>query len=175
MATEKLDGTSATFFMNAGEFGVCSRNWELKDLEGNAYWQIARENGLEAKMRKLGHNLAIQGEIVGPGIQGNSYKLIKPTLYVFNIFDIDAKRYVSFDDLRDMCNMLHLSVVPFVAEMHLSDLSTKAELLAYAESKSKLADVEREGVVFYQFDLSTPYSRRSFKAISNRWLLKQKD
>ena len=28
--TEKLDGTSGTFFVNDGEFGVCSRNMQLK-------------------------------------------------------------------------------------------------------------------------------------------------
>ncbi len=29
--TEKVDGTSFTCYVNKGEFGVCGRNWELKE------------------------------------------------------------------------------------------------------------------------------------------------
>ncbi len=39
--TEKLDGTSATYFVKDGVFRVCSRNMELHREERNIYWQIA--------------------------------------------------------------------------------------------------------------------------------------
>jgi len=42
-ATEKLDGSSATYYFNKGEFGVCSRNLELKETADNAFWEFARK------------------------------------------------------------------------------------------------------------------------------------
>ena len=38
----KLDGTSTTFYFNEGQFGVCSRNLELKEEDTNTYCEIAR-------------------------------------------------------------------------------------------------------------------------------------
>ena len=39
-----------TVYLNNGEFGVCSRNMELKETEGNAYWKVARELDLQNKL-----------------------------------------------------------------------------------------------------------------------------
>jgi len=69
--TEKLDGSSATFYLNGDVFGVCSRNLDLEETEGNTFWKVARELKLEEKLRENGQNLAIQGELIGEGIQGN--------------------------------------------------------------------------------------------------------
>lgn len=41
-ATEKLDGSSATFYLKDGEFGVCSRRLELKEDPKNTFWKVAR-------------------------------------------------------------------------------------------------------------------------------------
>jgi len=41
--TEKLDGTSATYYFRDGHFGVCSRNIELKPSNENTYWNVARK------------------------------------------------------------------------------------------------------------------------------------
>lgn len=45
----KLDGSSMTAYYYAPEdrFGVCSRNMDLTETEGNAFWQVARKNNLE--------------------------------------------------------------------------------------------------------------------------------
>jgi len=64
-ATEKLDGSSATFYFKDGEFGVCSRNLELLETEGNTFWKVARELKIEEKLREFGRNIAIQGELIG--------------------------------------------------------------------------------------------------------------
>ena len=47
-------------------FGVCSRNFELKRDETNAWWEAAVKHGLEDKLRNLGREIALQGELVGP-------------------------------------------------------------------------------------------------------------
>ena len=42
--SEKIDGSSCSLFLNKGTFGVCSRNLELKETEGNSYWKTIRES-----------------------------------------------------------------------------------------------------------------------------------
>ncbi|MBP6640991.1 MAG: RNA ligase (ATP), partial [Bacteroidia bacterium] len=73
--TEKLDGSSVTYYLKDDEFGVCSRNLELLESDENSLWKVARMLKVEEKLRALGGNHALQGEIVGEGIQGNLYKL----------------------------------------------------------------------------------------------------
>jgi len=68
--TEKLDGSSATFFMHNHEFGVCSRNMELLEDDTNSFWKVAREMDIENKLKELNGNYALQGELIGEGIQG---------------------------------------------------------------------------------------------------------
>jgi RNA ligase (TIGR02306 family) len=48
----KLDGTSCTYYLNDGVFGVCSRNLELIETEGNTLWRLARELRIEEILRK---------------------------------------------------------------------------------------------------------------------------
>jgi len=59
--TEKVDGTSATYYIRDGQFGVCSRNLELLETEDNIHWMVARQHDIEAKLRKLNRNMAVQG------------------------------------------------------------------------------------------------------------------
>lgn len=173
--TEKLDGTSATFYKNSTladegkePLGVCSRNLDLKDTEGNTYWGVARSSDVHAVLLRDGRNLAIQGEIVGPGIQGNQYKLDKITFYVFDIYDIDNRRYFTPEQRRLFCNNYGLNHVPLHCSDYVISENSIAKLLDMAEGYSYINDSQREGLVF---KCNTDPSI-SFKAISNKWLLK---
>jgi hypothetical protein len=84
--TEKLDGSSATYYYKDGEFGVCSRNLELLETEGNTFWKVAREMNLEEKMKSLNRNLCFQGELIGESVQGNPYKIKGQTVKFFNVY-----------------------------------------------------------------------------------------
>jgi RNA ligase (TIGR02306 family) len=87
----KLDGTSATYIKESnGTFRVCSRNLELKDTEANVHWQMARKYNLAEKMI---NGTSIQGEICGPGIQGNPMGLKEVQFFAFNYKDLDTKTY----------------------------------------------------------------------------------
>jgi RNA ligase (TIGR02306 family) len=89
-ATDKEDGTSATYIKELdGTFRVCSRNLELKDTESNVHWQMARKYNLKEDL-KAGY--AIQGEIVGPGIQGNPAGYEEVDLVIFNVIDLTTRR-----------------------------------------------------------------------------------
>jgi RNA ligase (TIGR02306 family) len=166
--TEKLDGSSATFYMNEGEFGVCSRNLELLETEGNTFWKVARELDLENKLKDKG-NICLQGELIGEGIQGNPYKIKGQNVHFFNAFDIDKQTRLGINEFLVLLDDMELVSVPILdVAMLLPD--TVKGMLELAEGKSRLNDkTEREGVVVRSLDNTI-----SFKAISNKFLLSEK-
>lgn len=165
--TEKLEGSSMTCYMIDGEFGVCSRNMDLKRDENNTFWRVAIEQGIENKMRTLASdNYAIQGELIGPGIQGNIYNLNKHTFRVFDIYDIDAGEYVFPETRHQIVEALRLTHVPLIGFLAIQ--ANMDYLLETAEGMSLLNDKqEREGLVY-----KAAQGQFSFKAISNKYLLK---
>ena len=165
--TEKLEGSSMTCYMINGEFGVCSRNMDLKRDENNTFWRVAIEQSIENKMRTLASdNYAIQGELIGPGIQGNIYNLNKHTFRVFDIYDIDAGEYVFPETRHQIVEALGLTHVPLIGFLAIQ--ANMDYLLETAEGKSLLNDKqEREGLVY-----KAAQGQFSFKAISNKYLLK---
>ena len=167
--TEKLDGSSVTFYVKDGVFGVCSRNLDLLEDENNSMWKFATTSGLKERLLALDRNIAVQGEIIGEGIQGNPYKIIGQTVRLFNGFDIDKYEYLSLDDLLKLSKWLEVKTVPILdLEFRLPD--TIDELLSYADSKSVLNEkFDREGVVIRSHD-----TKISFKVISNKFLLNEK-
>ena len=169
--TEKLDGSSATYYFKDGEFGVCSRNLELLETEGNTFWKVARELNLEENMRATGKNISLQGELIGEGIQGNPYKIKGQTVRFFTGFDIDKYQRISFPELVVMLSDMGLQYVPILnQELGFVLPETVEDMLKYAEGKSLLNDKkEREGVVVRSMDGTI-----SFKAISNKFLLEEK-
>lgn len=167
--TEKLDGSSATFYIRDDVFGVCSRNLELLETEGNSFWKVARELDLETKMRNFGGDFSLQGELIGEGIQSNPYKIKGQSVRFFNVFDIENGEYLSLHQFKFIADKLGLETVPILAEDFILP-QTADELLVYAENKSVLnLQADREGVVIRSTDRTV-----SFKVISNKFLLKEK-
>ena len=66
------------------------------ETEGNTFWKVARELDLENKMKAKNKNFAIQGELIGEGIQGNPYKIKGHTVRFFTAFDIDAHKRFNY-------------------------------------------------------------------------------
>ena len=165
--TEKLEGSSMTCYVLNGEFGVCSRNMDLKRDENNSFWKAAIEYDLEAKMLDRQYEFAIQGELCGPGIQGNIYKLPKLEFYVYDIYDVQDGEYMNPNARRELTKSLGLTHVPLLDDYYVMN-DTIDQLLDVAEGQSRLAidPLEREGIVFKQVD-----GGMTFKAISNAYLL----
>jgi RNA ligase (TIGR02306 family) len=144
---EKLDGSSATYFIKDGVFGVCSRNLELLESDDNTYWKLARSLDIENKLRSLNGNFAIQGELIGEGVQGNKYALKGQKLYFFNVFNIDTYAFLGFDNFKNTLEKLDLNIVPILENDYLLD-NNIPKLVEKALGKSVLkADVIREGIV----------------------------
>lgn len=76
--------------------------------EENSFWKRARELDVQNKLRVLGDNIAIQGEPMGEGIQGNKLKLKGQIIYVFNI---DKYEYLVYQQFVDFMKNLELPIV----------------------------------------------------------------
>ena len=167
--TEKIDGTSTTYYKKNGVFGVCSRNLELTEGD-TTQWKLAKKYDLA---NKLPDNFAIQGELIGEGIQKNPLKQKGQEIYFFSAYNIDAGVYLNYSDFVGLCNSLRVKTVPIIEDDYSLPNSVE-ELLQYAEGKSKLnQNEEREGIVIRpKIEMQYKSQRLSFKAISNKYLLK---
>lgn len=173
--TEKLDGSSITIFSRRGEngweSGVCSRNLELKiDAENHVVSTVKRLSVIE-RLRDFcavnNRQLALQGELIGAGIQGNKYKLAETDIRFFNIFDIAEQRVISLNEFIEIIETLGFKSVPILIDSFVLHENIE-KYLEEAEGKSVLNNqTEREGMVF-----RTVGGDFLFKAISNRFLLK---
>lgn len=174
VATEKIDGSSMTVYIRDGEHGVASRNWDIEDTSHNSMWKLARELDLFGIMADWAHRVdpslpvAFQGEIFGPGIQGNPLQVKDVQFRLFTV------QIAGSDVPRDMWpeNVLALSV-----PVHdLPYPSSVEEALDQVENLKSLINPERpvEGVV-WRNTRSAAFpngARASWKAISQRYLLK---
>jgi RNA ligase (TIGR02306 family) len=171
-----VDGTSATYYWNRGDFGACSRNYDLKEGD-TPYWRVAKKYDIFQKMGELHKNIAIQGELMGPSIQKNRYHLKDYDLFVFNAYDIDRQESYSLAELKILCANLGLKMVPILTESYMLP-HTMQEILDYANAPSTLyPPMIREGVVIRSIvpmrDIDI--GRLSFKVRNNAFLLKYGD
>lgn len=168
--SEKIDGSSVTFYKKDGVFGVCSRNLELKENDGSQ-WTIAKKYDL---VNKLPEGMALQCEIVGPGIQKNPLQLPAVDIYCFNVYKITDGMYLNYYDFKGMCESLGVKTVPIIDE-HFTLPKSVSEMVAYADGNSLITPtVLREGVVVRpKWEMKIKQGQRfSFKAISNEYLMK---
>lgn len=180
--TTKLDGASCTFYLYNDVFGVCSRNIDLFETPENVYWQAARKYDVEATIRVFAQNrglkgVAFQGELVGPTIQKNAENHKELHFYLFDVFNIDTQEYFDPVDALMIYKEVDFQIVPIVAagSLRALGLNSVEKILAFAEGKSIFSD-NREGVVFSRTcGAGDPCTRFTFKAISNKYLLGEKE
>lgn len=186
--TQKLDGTSSTFYKYKGKFGVCSRNMDLGDphthkglwqfikrefrkLIGktkkefpatNVYWSMARKYNVR---EWLPDGYAVQGEICGPGIQENKMGLAEVELFIFNVWNINEQRYATFDE--------HVRLYGSTQTVPILYIDKSAPFFYNIEELLELAKgnypngTPQEGIVVRSLDQAI-----SFKVINNDFLLK---
>lgn len=177
--TEKLDGQSATYWYIHKlfpEFGICSRSVRKSELDGNNWSKVAKQFNIKNKLKNINGDYAIQGEIIGPKIQGGKYHNVTEKnvefpldFYVFNVYDIKNKKYLDYNRMLGFCREIGLKTVPLLLyEFQLKD--TVEQMLWLAEGTSIIAKTEREGIVCRKIDQS-----KSFKVISNKYLFGDKE
>ena len=173
----KLDGSSCSVYYYDAEIGVCSRNLNLKLTEENAsntFVSTAKISGLIDALSRLGKNIMVSMELMGPNIQGNKENLKAHDLYVFDIFDISLQEYATpanrieiFNKLRDLgFTGKHVPIIESgvtLSDIGVTDVASSKTFVDRPSIGSSIA----EGCVFKRVD-----GKFSFKSINNKFLLK---
>lgn len=180
IAREKLDGSSASFFVKTTRnwlglrkrtFGVCSRNCWLKTPDNSIWWWIARNLRLASTLKHQKIDWLIQGEIIGPKVQKNHYQLSGLQFYVFNIINLTDNVQIPYQSLESVAAEISplLKVAPAIGEVFLSELD---RMIAWADGPSLInPEVHREGLVLRH----PQFPAVSFKIISQDYLLSYED
>lgn len=156
---EKLDGTSSTYFNYDGRLGCCCKEWELKTDCDNIYTMILKKY----KMADIiPYGIAIQGEIVGPGIQSNRQGFKDKEFRLFRVFDIKEQMYIDYHKEKLFPT---LQRVPWVCQINTTHFTDIAEYLKLATDLEK----KQEGLVFYKYSPELPYGKNSFKVLNNNY------
>ncbi|MFA7074135.1 MAG: RNA ligase family protein [Endomicrobiaceae bacterium] len=211
-ATEKLDGCSATYvisknkskipFSSKYDYAVCSRNYRV-DKNGGTHWaEMSKKYDIELKLIDLFESIkkgtipsfgvidieslesiAIQGEIIGQGIQKNKYKKTEKELRVFGIIiqtkknryrlnQININKICSIYDLQtvnevDLFKGCTLPKVDFIGK-NIQDWVDKSIF----KTQEKTSDSWAEGIVVSVLENTTGHIKDSFKVINPQFLLK---
>ena len=182
--TLKMDGTSFTAFHRidtvdsiGNEFGVCSRNLQLKEqVPGqNVYWDmVAKYNLKELLPNWRAFSLGIQAEAFGPCIQKNRMGADEVQLGLFDIFNIDECRYLDYDEMIRVACTLMLPTVPLVYRGPFT-WKTVNELVAFADEQKYANGAQAEGIVIrpvIEQRSEALDGRLAVKVISPKYLLK---
>jgi RNA ligase (TIGR02306 family) len=204
--TEKLEGTSFTAYLKDGKFGVTGRTIEFKVPEENTpldqlnvYWKMAKKLDIENKMREINvfgdvdgqswegvvhklDNIALQGELIGEGIQGNIYKLKGQQVRFYNAWLIDKQEYLKYDTFIKLINGLRLDTVPILDDNYTlpedsMDLLKEADVTYSVLNPAQLI----EGFVYIARGIMpkevrvarSVFNRLSFKAKSRTYDMKK--
>ena len=170
--TEKLHGTAITYRWENGEFGA---SYSSSRLDFNLDSEVpacvwARKAGLAERLKlNTTRNMAIQGELIGPGICGNYYRLDEHRFYVYDIYDLDEGQYLRPEVRNALVGKFGLISVPEKAKEARLDhwVDTPAELLEYVAVEASRVNPLKlvEGWVFKTID----GKRKDFKVISPKF------
>lgn len=171
--TVKYDGMSFTGLHDDDKLLICSRGHQVSESNSDFYWYAAKKLGLPDKLKAHPH-MAVQGELCGPSIQKNRLGLKDRELFMFNVFDVKAGRYLDYAEFVRFCADLSLSTVPLHEQGEAFEY-TLEQLLELARGKYDGTSNNREGIVVRPAQETTSPtlgSRLSFKVLNNDFLLK---
>lgn len=156
------------------QFIVASRNQVLRYNKDSKWWMGVENYQIVDQLKKLGKSIAIQGELMGPGIQKNRENFDKYRIFAFRIWFIDEQRFATDEEFQDLTRTLGMEIVPQMGYCHpFQEFETVKDMLNDADIPSinhKIA----EGVVYKSVDLVNGQMIH-FKAINNKFLLKCED
>lgn len=185
---EKLEGSSMTIYKDRdGNLGVTSRTVDLKlEQQGNSFVDAAKASGILEALGQVDTStggIAIRGELIGLGIQGNIYKLKSTEFHVFDVYSEQQMDYVPFKSRNLFLGVLEeflptyskaIKKVPYLGLFGPGKMTVE-EVVAFADGESALAKTKREGVVFKSAAPLTRHKRLvTFKAVSRSYLLSEK-
>lgn len=151
--SEKVEGQSATFLIQKNKYKFLSHNVDMTKSSNSNWQKISNKYNIEKRLRdykkKYKKEIAIQGEIAGPGIQKNIYKFKELKLFIFKITNTKTGVSFNYKELKETCDELDLAMVPILEFKTLEKFKTIEDILKYSDGKSCLNDkVLREGIVW---------------------------
>jgi len=117
--TVKCDGSSCTIIRQGDTIRVCSRRLEQK--EGTGFWKLVESTGLLTGLRSLNRNLAIQAEACGGKIQANKMDLVNPSLFIFDVRNLDTGAWFCWNELKTASELFKVPTVPVIQEDFIFD------------------------------------------------------
>jgi RNA ligase (TIGR02306 family) len=161
-------GCTSAMETSQGRVGVCSRTRDFMDTKESLHWQVAKAVDLPSDIWRLGRNIAIQGELCGSMIQGNSmgYAEGEHEFFVFAMFDIDDQKYLPGDVVEQLCRELKTPHTPVIGYKKLGEFADNLEDLLKKADGTGMKGQIREGLVFKSMD-----GMQIFKVVSNTWLM----
>lgn len=168
--TTKEDGTSGTFKKENGKLEGFSRKLQvnISDPSESVYAKIANE-----LKDKLPDGYIVQGEIVGPSIQGNPAGYPTVRFKAFQVFDLERKVYISSKEFFEFCKKYDIPTVDILYQGIFFKDDWK-KLLDMAEDNKYINGKIAEGIVVRPWGTESSKGRRpsSVKIVSNKYLLK---
>lgn len=157
---------------------VCSRNLALKFDPNASFWKAALKDDIPARLKKYcedhDRQLALQGECMGPGIQGNREELEEHEFFCFRIWDVDNQNFLDDADFLEVTSILGINIVPQGEIIKFFDVyDTIKDALDSAEHASIKHPIA-EGDV-YKSTVKVNGQTIHFKVINNKFLLKCED
>ena len=183
VARIKYDGTSLTCYSFNGENGICSRNLELHETDGDVYWRVAHLYNLPQRLadycKLIGKNYAIQGEVCGPIVIHGGHNPLNAKiddLHLFSVYDIDTHVYLNDETAESVAKDLGIKFVALFEKgdsfnYTIEQLEEKTNDVYYPLTYNQI-----EGLVFrpqtYTYSPSIG-GMLSFKIISKEYLLEE--
>jgi hypothetical protein len=110
---------------------------EFKDYPRIPQCNVAKTLGLPEILAKYAHNIALQGELLGEGVQGNKYKLKGYCIKFFSVFNIDKSQYLAYREMVSVLTDFGLEkhIVPIISEQFFLPETVDA-LESYVETEN---------------------------------------
>ena len=151
---EKLEGKNSSVGYDpiVDSIFVSQRNYTIHEIPGHQhdFWKVAREQNLidtvQRMHRRFGGRTLVRSEMIGPGCEGNIYRLNKQKMIAFDIM-LDDK-YVDAIQFLELCAEYGIPHAPILAkDVILREWLAGRTIDDAATGESALAKILREGIV----------------------------
>lgn len=163
----KLDGTNGVMWYDGESVCAGSRNRKLRmDKDNQNFCQFVTMSNLDGldKLREWlvdNPNKIVYGEWLGiPGQKqlGSIKRYIKSGFHIFDVFDVDAGKYVPYDDYYPEITAFYPLVIPRIAEL---DNPTEEDVDTYLDKCTyNMVDGDiGEGITIKNYDFTDSWGQ----------------
>lgn len=158
----KYEGSASTYYVHNKKLYCFSHNFYN---DGGCWGEVAKiydlKNGLIRLNKKFNTEVAIQGEICGPGIQKNIYEFNNYKFFLYGAYDTKTGRRMNIDELHEIARILGVPEVKYIEPSKI--LKSVDEMLADATRPSEINPKlpYEEGIVWRNYTGSIHFKCKS--------------